>query len=63
MEFTRKAHYVAGENLTDPPDNFPTYVSIVSCGLVRIFFLFASLYDIKVLAEEISITFLNAQCV
>ena len=59
---TRKARYVAGGNLTDLPDNVPTYASVVSCESVRILFLISALNKIKVLAEEISNALLNTQC-
>ena len=30
MDFTRKGRYIAGGHLTNPPENFHTYASIVS---------------------------------
>ena len=62
MDFTRKAHYVAGGNLTNLPDNVLTYASTVSRKLVHILFLIAALYDIEVLATNISNALLNSQC-
>ena len=63
IDFTCKARYVAGVNLTSPPDNFHTYSSVISCKSVRILFLIAALYDIRVLAADISNAFINAKCV
>ena len=48
--------------MNDFPDNVPTYASVVSHKLVRILFLVDSLYNIKVLAADITNAFLNAQC-
>ena len=62
IDFTRKFSYVAGEHLTEPPDKFPTYASIISCKLVHILFLIAALYNTKVLAADISNSLLSAQC-
>ena len=62
MDFSCKARYVAGGTLTKPLDNVPTYASVVSHKLVRILFLVDSLYNINVLAADITNAFLNAQC-
>ena len=62
MNFTCKDSYVAGGNLTNPPDNVPTYTSVISCESVRILFLIAALYDIEVHEEDIRNSLLNAQC-
>ena len=62
IDFNRKACYVAGGHLTDLSDNVPTYASVISRKLVRILFLISALYDIKVLAVDISNSFLNSQC-
>ena len=62
MEFTCKARYVTSGHLTDPPDNVPTYTSVVSCKPVRILFIIAALYNTKVLAADISNNFLNDKC-
>ena len=62
MNFTCKAHYVAVGNLTDPPDNVPTYPSVVSCESVSTLFLISALYDIKALVADIINAFLNVQC-
>ena len=61
MDFTCKACYIAGRHLTDPPDNVPTYASVVYCESVRILFLISNLYDINVLAAYISNSLLNTQ--
>ena len=52
MDLTRKARYVAGGHLTDPPSS-QTYASVVSRKTVRIAFLIAALNDLKVLAGDI----------
>jgi hypothetical protein len=59
MEFTRKARYVAGGHMTDPPATL-TYSSVVSRDSVRIAFLLAALNDIDILACDIGNAYLNA---
>jgi len=59
MDFTRKARYVAGGHMTDPPSSI-TYSSVVSRNSVRIAFLLAALNDIDILAYEIGNAYLNA---
>jgi len=46
MDFTRKARYVAGGHMTNPPSSI-TYSSVVSRDSVRIAFLLAALNDIN----------------
>jgi len=59
MDFTRKARYVAGGNMTDPPDSI-TYSTVVSRDSVRIAFLLAALNDLDLLATDIGNAYLNA---
>ena len=58
MDLTRKARYVAGGHLTDPPSSM-TYASVVGRETVRIAFLLAALNDLKVLAGDIQNAYLN----
>ena len=55
----RKARYVAGGHLTDPPKSL-TYASVVSRDSVRLGFLIAALNDLKILAGDIQNAYLNA---
>ena len=59
MDLTRKARYVTGGHLTDPPTSI-TYASVVGRETVRIAFLIASLNDLKILAGDIQNAYLNA---
>ena len=59
MNLTRKARYVVGGHLTDPPSSL-TYASVVSCETVRITFLSAALNDLRILAGDIQNAYLNA---
>jgi hypothetical protein len=59
MDFTRKARYVAGGHMTDPPATI-TYSSVVSRDSLRIAFLLAALNDIDILATDIGNAYLNA---
>jgi len=59
MDFTRKARYVAGGHMTDPPSSI-TYASVVSRDSVRIAFMIAALNDIDILACDIGNAYLNA---
>ena len=61
MDFTRKARFVAGGHVTDPPDCI-TYSSVVSRETVRIAFLLAALNDLDVCAADIGNAYLNADC-
>ncbi len=61
MDFTRKARYVAGGHVTDPPTT-QTYASVVSRDSVRIAFLLAALNDLSVLSADIQGAYLNAPC-
>ena len=60
MDFTRKARFVAGGHVTDPPTTL-TYSSVVSRDSVRIAFLIAALNDIDVLAADVGNAYLNAE--
>ena len=58
-DFTRKARYVAGGHLTDPPASI-TYASVVSRESVRIAFLIAALNGLEVLAADAQNAYLMA---
>ena len=59
MDFTRKARFVAGGHVTDPPTTL-TYSSVVSRDSIRIAFLIAALNDIDILAADVGNAYLNA---
>jgi len=59
MDFMRKARYVAGGHMTDPPSSI-TYSSVVSRDSVRIAFMIAALNEIDILACDIGNVYLNA---
>jgi hypothetical protein len=59
MNFTRKARFVAGGLMTDPPAHL-TYSSVVSRDSVRLAFLSAALNDLDLLAADIGNAYLNA---
>ena len=59
MDLRRKARYVAGGHLTDPPSSI-TYSTVVGRETVRIAFLLAALNNLKVLAGDIHNAYLNA---
>ena len=59
MDLRRKARYVAGGHLTDPPSSM-TYSTVVSRESVRIAFLVAALNNLDVLAGDIQNAYLNA---
>ena len=52
MAFMRKARFVAGGHITDPPAS-TTYTSVVSRETVRIALLLAALNDLDVCAADI----------
>jgi hypothetical protein len=60
MDFRRKAHFVAGGHMTDPPP-FMTYSSIVSRDSVHIGFLLAVLNDLDLISVDIGNAFLQAE--
>ena len=59
MDLTRKARYVAGGHLTDPPSSM-IYASVVGRETVRIAFLITSLNHLKILPVDIQNAYLNA---
>ncbi len=59
INFTRKARFVAGGHMTDPPA-YLTYSSVVSRDSVRLAFLLAALNDLDLLAADIGNAYLNA---
>jgi hypothetical protein len=59
MDFTRKARFVAGGHLTDPPKE-TVYSSVVSRESVRLFFLIAALNDLDILSCDVQNAYLNA---
>eukprot|EP00978_Attheya_sp_CCMP212_P004652 scaffold10138_cov34-Attheya_sp.AAC.1 len=61
MDFTRKARFVAGGHLTDPPASI-TYSSVVARDSVRIMFMIAALNDLSVLVADVGNAYLNAPC-
>jgi hypothetical protein len=61
MDFTRKARYVAGRHVTDPPMS-QTYASVVSRDSVRIAFLIAALNELDIMAADVQGAYLNAPC-
>ena len=61
MDFTRKARFVAGGHVTEPPSSI-TYASVVSRESVRIAFLLAALNDLDILSADVQGAYLNAPC-
>ena len=61
MDLTRKARFVAGGHLTEPPASI-TYSSVVSRDSVRLEFLIAALNDLDVTAWDVGNAYLNAPC-
>ena len=59
MDLRRKARYVAGGHLTDPPSSI-TYSTVVGRETVRIAFLVAALNNLSILAGDIQNAYLNA---
>ena len=59
MDLTRKARFVAGGHMTDPPTSM-TYASVVSRESVRLAFLLASLNDQNILTGDVGNAYLNA---
>ena len=59
--FRRKARYVAGGHVTDPPSSI-TYSSVVSRESVRIALLIAALNDLEILSADIQNAYLHAKC-
>ena len=61
MDLTRKARFVAGGHLTEPPSSI-TYSGIVSRDSVRIAFLIAALNNLDITACNVGNAYLNAPC-
>jgi hypothetical protein len=61
MDFTRKAHFVAGGHTTEAP-NLLTYSSVVSRDSIRIAFLIAALNDLDIMSCDLENAYLNAPC-
>jgi hypothetical protein len=61
MDFTHKARFNAGGHTTDTPLSI-TYSRKVSCDIVCLAFLIASLIDLDVLTGDGKIAFFNATC-
>ena len=60
FDLTRKARYVAGGHLTDPPTHM-TYATVVSRDSVRICLTVAALNDLSISACDIGNAYLNAE--
>ena len=61
FDFTRKARFVAGGHLTEPPSSI-TYSTVVSRESIRIAFLIAAFNELDILAADIGNAYLNAPC-
>ena len=61
MDLTRKARFVAGRHLTEPPASI-TFSCVVSRDSVRLAFLLAALNDLDIMACDIGNAYLNAPC-
>ena len=61
IDLTRKARFVAGGHLTEPPASV-TYCSVVSHDSVRLAFLIAALNDLDVMACNVGNAYLNVPC-
>ena len=59
MDFTRKARFVAGGHVTDPPTSI-TYSSVVACPSICLAYLIAALNDLDILSADIGNAYLNA---
>jgi len=59
MDFTRKARFIAGGHMTDPPPHL-TYSSVVARDSVRLAFLIAALNGLDLMAADIGYAYLNA---
>jgi Reverse transcriptase (RNA-dependent DNA polymerase) len=59
--FRRKARFVAGGHMTDPPATL-TYSSVVSRDSVRIALMLASLNQMSILTADIQNAYLHADC-
>ena len=61
MDLTRKARFVAGGHLTEPPASI-TYSSVVTRDSIRIAFLVAALNNLDITACDVGNAYLNAPC-
>ena len=61
MDLTRKARFVAGGHMTEPPASI-TYSRVVSRDSIRLAFLLAALNGIDIMACDIGNAYLNAPC-
>jgi hypothetical protein len=61
MDFTRKAHFVAGGQTTEAPSSL-TYSSVISHNSIRIAFLVAALNDLDIMSCNLENAYLNAPC-
>ncbi|KAI2499224.1 Reverse transcriptase (RNA-dependent DNA polymerase) [Fragilaria crotonensis] len=61
MDLTRKARFVAGGHMTEPPPSI-TYSCVVSRDSVRLAFLIAALNDLDITACDVGNAYLNAPC-
>jgi hypothetical protein len=59
IDFTRKARFVAGSNVAQPPKCL-TYSSVVAQDSVCLAFLIAALNDLDILAADVGNAYLNA---
>jgi hypothetical protein len=59
MDFTRKARFVAGGHITNPPSSL-TYSSIVARDRVHLVFLIIALNDLEILGGDIGNAYLQA---
>jgi len=59
MDFTRKARFVAGGHVTEPPTSI-TYSSVVARDSVRLAFMIAGLNNLNILSADIGNAYLNA---
>eukprot|EP00957_Ditylum_brightwellii_P023711 1789369-Ditylum_brightwellii.AAC.1 len=58
MNFTRKAKFVVGGHMTEPPSSL-TYLSVVSRETIRIALTIAALNDLDIMAAGIGNAYLN----
>jgi hypothetical protein len=61
MDFTRKAHFVAGGHTTTTPSSM-TYSSVVSRDSIRLAFLIAALNNINIMSCDLENGYLDAPC-
>ena len=59
MDFTQKAHFVAGGHTTKAPTSM-TYSSVVSRNSVQIAFLIAALNDLDIMSMDLENAFIQA---